>query len=69
MRKAMIEEMIYNAMHEDPNIPKTDTVHSMNEYLPAGESPLTKQEDDYLTKRLLEENDKLTEWPEIIYAG
>lgn len=68
MRKDLIEEMVYKAMHEDPSLPQTDTVHSMNEFLPKGERPLSREEDKYLTKRLLEENEKLTEWPEYIYG-
>lgn len=70
MRKIMIEKMVYRAMHTDPNVPVTDEVHDPTvELLPRGEKPLTKEEDKYFTQRLLEENEKLTEWPEIIYGG
>lgn len=63
--KNMIDKMIYDAMHEDLSQPRTDAVHSMNEFLPKGERPLNQQENEYLTKRLLKENEKLTEWPEV----
>lgn len=64
MRKAMIERMVYDAMHEDLSLPRTDVVHDPTiKYLPKGEKPLSKKEDEYFLHRLMEENDKLTEWP------
>lgn len=65
MRKVMIEQMAYKAMHQDLSLPRPDIVHSMDEFLPKGEKPLNHEEDEYLTERLLEENDKITEWPYI----
>ena len=65
MRKVMIEQMVYKAMHQDLSLLRPDIVHSMDEFLPKGEKPLNHEEDEYLTERLLEENDKITEWPYI----
>ncbi len=51
-------------MHEDLSLPRTDVVHDPTiKYLPKGEKPLSKKEDEYFLHRLMEENDKLTEWP------
>ncbi|WP_295731867.1 hypothetical protein [uncultured Limosilactobacillus sp.] len=70
MRKTMIEKMVYDAMHTDPNVPVTDEVHDpIVQFLPSGEKMLSKEEENYFTHCLLEENTKLTEWPEIVYGG
>ena len=64
MRKAMIEKMIEKATHYDGKTIK-DTLHPISELLPKGEQPLTAEENEYIDKRLLEESEKMTEWPEV----
>ena len=64
MRQAMIEKMIEKATHYDGKIIK-DTLHPISELLPKGEKPLTAEENEYIDRRLLEESEKMTEWPEV----
>ena len=39
--------------------------HNLSEFLPKGEQPLTSEENEYIDKRLFEESEKMTEWPEV----
>ena len=64
MRKAMIEKMLEKAMCYDGKVIK-DTLHPISELLPEGEQPLTPEEDEYIDRRLHEESEKMTEWPEV----
>ena len=42
-----------------------DTLHPISEFLPKGEQPLASEENEYIDKRLFEESEKMTEWPEV----